>query len=192
MAKATLFLLIAAAAGLLVYLLAAPRLSHVDLRSQIPLTNRSIGSTPETAPKPSPSSKSEVARGSTHADSTADTVDTAPAIDVPLTNAQRSQKDLEARRGPLYDWVRTNMHEILVGWQPASTDPATLDLYMARESYSADISLCMNNLVEPYATRYGFSHVQFFVPNPPTDAAPWRLDSEATPDANGNWHLYKK
>jgi hypothetical protein len=191
MAKATLFLLIAVAAGLLVYLLVAPKFAR-DASSSHGMQLQS-DQPPQQALPSNPDSNSDRPSSSKHAGSAAENVDNAPSIDVPLSNERRSQQDLEARRGPLYDWIRTNIQMLLVGWQPSTSDEATLNLYMANaDSADADITVCFTKLVQPYATKYGFNHVTFLVRNPPSESDPWRLDSEATSDANGAWHLYKK
>ncbi len=192
MAKATLFILIAVAAGLLVYLLASPKFTHVD-SSRVQQQQGNTATSTETQPLGDSHLSAEAPQARLHSDSADVTVDTAPTIDVPLTSEQRSQENLELRRSPLYEWIRSNTLGILVGWQPSSADPATLDLYMSRaDSYASQMSLCMDNLVAHYATKYGFNHVRFFAPNPPTDIDQWHVDSEATPDANGKWNLYKK
>ena len=190
MGKAALFVLIAAAAGLLVYLLAAPKFVH----PHVPVTPPEQGAAPPPI-APIPSSSGAPGVGPKPPDSNvyngSNNVDTASRIEAPKTNEERTRLDLETRRGPFYDWIRTNMQKLLVGWEPSKADPATLDLYLARTN-SADIDICMNQLVMPYATHYGFNHVRFNVPNPTSDVDRWRVDSEASPDSAGTWRLYRK
>jgi hypothetical protein len=188
MAKATLFILIAVAAGLIVYFLAAPRFVHGNSgnrQEQQRTSQKQPGSLSRVLSSP------EILPTSTHDSSSS--VDTAPQIDVPLTSEQRTKQDLEARRGPLYAWIRANMAETLVGWEPANAEPATLDLFLARtDSATPVMSSCMEKLINPYATRFGFNHIRFYLPSPANSIDPWHIDSEATPDENGTWHLYKK
>lgn len=190
MARAALFVLIATAAGLAIYLLFAPRFVHSGSDRNAATSNQSNTTTPPSGQPPDFSNSSQ--QGDLNKSGAgSNSPGSESGIDVPRTGEQRAHDDLEARRAPLYEWIRANMRSYLVGWQPSAADPATLDLYLAR-SAAADVSVCMDKLVSPYATHYGFSHVHFYVPNTANEAEHWRVDSEAFPDTDGSWHEYRK
>jgi len=186
--KAALFILTALAAGLIVYILVAPRVSHHSTPENLPQQSTKSGG----ASEPMSGAKQPAADGLVSSSVAPNNEsNSTPSIRVPRTNEQKQQDDVEARRGPLYDLIRSRMTSLLVGWRPAPSDRATFDLYMARDS-AEDLNFVMNNLVQPYASRYGFSHVRFYVPNLPDSVEHWRNDSEADPDSEGIWRLIRK
>lgn len=184
MARATLFVLIMVATGLLVYLLAAPHFLAPGTSPTVPTaTPTSIAGTPGDSANAGSSLAPDASNPS------GNSVSNSPRIEVPRSNAQREHDDLEAKRGPFYDWIRKNMKDVLVGWEPSASDPATLDLYLGRDDPSR-IPWLMQNLVTVYAHQYGFDHVRFFLPTNTSDH--WRLDSESSFDDTGTWNTFRK
>lgn len=113
------------------------------------------------------------------------------AISVPRTASQREADGIEARRAPYYRWLRAKFGDVLSAQQAGSADAATLDLTMNRADPSLVLAL-LGQAVQPYAARYGFSHVRFFQPNPPGDLERYRFAAEAAPGPDGSWRAFEK
>ena len=127
----------------------------------------------------------------THATPPETDVSSAPPISPPRSPEESAAADLEAKRGPFYAWIRKEMSALLAAWQPSSGHPATLELYATQNDPSVVLTL-QQQLVAPYAARYGFDHVLFYLLNPPGSLERYRLDSEASLDSNGSWNLIRK
>jgi hypothetical protein len=172
--QTVVFLLVFCAAALLLYLAAAPHLLP-------PATSPTAPVLPPTADTEPPVNG---------APSAAPTLPTAP-IAPPRTAAQRAADDIEVRRAPYYRWLHTKFGEILAAQQAGASDSATLDLYTTRADPSLVLSL-LGQAVQPYADRYGFNHVRFFMPNPPGNVERYRFAAEASPGADGSWKAFEK
>ncbi len=79
----------------------------------------------------------------------------------------------------------------LEAFRSAEDDPATLELYAARDDPQL-VSQWLAQIVQPDAYRYGFRHVRFFLPGSPDGVERYRLDSEASLDDQGLWHAFRK
>jgi hypothetical protein len=172
--QTVVFLLVFFGVGLLCYFLAAPHILP-------PATGPSASVTPpptETTPTPT---------ASTDASPRLPAAPIAP----PRSASQRESDDIEARRAPYYQWLHTKFGDTLTAQQSSSSDQATLDLYTNR-SDSRLVLYLLGQGVQPYADRYGFNHVRFFMPNPAGSVEHYRFAAEASPDPNGSWRAFEK
>ena len=112
-------------------------------------------------------------------------------IATPRTASQREADDIEVRRAPYYRWLHSKFGGVLSAQQSSPTDAATLDLYTTQADPSLVLSL-LGQAVQPYADRYGFNHVRFFMPNAPGSVERYRLAAEASPSADGSWKAFEK
>lgn len=178
--QAVVFLVVFVGVAALLYKIAAPHvLPPVTSNSSDSVSPPAV-SNPVTPPSPS----AAVA-------SVAPTAPPSGRIAAPRSAAQRESDDIEARRAPYYQWLRTNYGDVLAAEQPNSSDTATLDLYTRRADPSLTLWL-VAHAVQPYADQYGFNHVRFFAPNPPTEVERYRFAAEASPDRDGQWHAFEK
>ena len=169
------FLLVFVGVGLLCYYLAAP---HV-----LPPASGPGASVPPPAPEtttlptPSPNSASPALPTT--------------RISPPRSATQREADDIEARRAPYYQWLHATFGDVLTAQQSSSSDQATLDLYTNRSDSTLVLSL-LSRAVQPYADRYGFNHVRFFMPNPAGSVEHYRFAAEASPASSGTWNAFEK
>lgn len=189
MGRAIALVLVTLAAGLLLYWLLAPRFlsSAGSSASPAPPAPPSPSSGPTSTP---PKANVSTSGSGVSAPAVGNDVNTAPAVEAPRSGPQRETEDREAKRGPFYHWIRENMKDALVGWQPSAHDPATLELYAVRDDPQL-VSYLLTAVVQPHALHYGFNHVYIYVPNPPDNVEHYRLDSEVQYE-NGVWRLFKK
>jgi len=189
--RGILLVLVTLASGLLLYLLLAPRF----LSSPGPTASNGGGTPPPINASSASASGASGANASappgngTPAPPAAN-VESAPAVVTPRSSQQRETDDRESKRSPFYRWIRENMKDALVGWQASSQDPATLELYSARDDPDV-VTQLLASVVQPYAAHYGFNHVLFYVPNPAGSIEHYRLSAEAQYE-DGVWKLFAK
>ena len=169
--QAVVFLCVFVGVAALLLLVAAPHLSP------------SSSAPPPVAP-PEPDSSPVRASAASPALSTA-------PIAPPRTAAQRESDDLEARRAPYYRWLHEKFGDVLSAQQASASDAATLDLTLTRADSTLVLSL-LGQAVQPYADRYGFNHVRFFMPNAPGEVERYRFAAEASPSPDGSWKAFEK
>src|ERR1051326_5470519 len=114
MGKALLMTLVTVISGLLLYWLLAPRFLSPTASATAP-----NASTPNATTPPVTTSGASVQSGSTPIPTVAPDVNNAPAGATPRSGQQRETDDREAKRGPLYRWIRENLKAFMVGWRPA-------------------------------------------------------------------------
>jgi len=172
------FLLVFVGVGLLCYYLAAPRMLSPASGpgTTVPPPAPDPGTAPPTVPASTPSA--------------------APTLPVtriapPRSASQREADDIEARRAPYYQWLHATLGDVLTAQQASSSDQATLDLYTSR-SDSTLVLFLLGRAVQPYADRYGFNHVRFFMPNPAGSVERYRFAAEASPASDGTWNAFEK
>ncbi len=172
--QSAVFLLVFVGVGLLCYYLAAPHILP-------PVGGPNVSVLP---PTPSPNLRTNAAPSA---------APTLPAMPMapPRSATQREADDLEVRRAPYYQWLRSKFADTLTAEQPCSSDAATLDLYTNRSDPSLVLTL-LGQAVQPYADRYGFNHVRFFMPNPPGSVEQYRFAAEASPRPDGTWKAFEK
>ncbi|MCW3054667.1 MAG: hypothetical protein JWN14_3837 [Chthonomonadales bacterium] len=173
------FLLVFVGVGLLCFYLAAP---HI-----LPPTSGQGTSVPPPAPDPT-TAPSPTAP--TFTPSSAPTLPTT-RIAPPRSATQRESDDIEARRAPYYQWLHSTFGDVLTAQQASSSDQATLDLYTSRSDSTLVLSL-LGRAIQPYADRYGFNHVRFFMPNPAGSVERYRFAAEASPASDGTWNAFEK
>lgn len=168
--------LVAVAAGLLVYWLAAP---HFLAPPQPSLSGNQSAPTPlSTQPSASNAPQSTG-------------VGSSPPISAPLTPQQQAADTLEAKRAPYYDWARSQAGNTISDLRPADDDGAVLQIYVAQDDPQLVMPL-IQSIVTPYAYHYGFRHVRIFLPNPTDASERYRLYAEANADDDGTWHTFLK
>jgi hypothetical protein len=182
MGRALALLLVAVGTGLLVYWLAAPHFLKPDRAALAPPAWRS----PETATPAPP----ETPASPTTAPPQQNSAPPAP-LEAPRSTEQKERDDLEAQRAPFYARLRQELGAYLVSARPADPDRATLELYAAADDAQV-VPLLLRQGVQPDAYRYGFRRVYFYLPNRPGEVERYRLDTEATCDASGAWHAFRK
>lgn len=191
MGKVSALILTALGVGLLVYWLFAPRFTPLNPHSssaptqgtkqagtQVPETGRAEHSTTDLQ-RPTPQRLD------------ASSPQSRQSIEPPRSPQQREQDDLEAKRGPFYAALHQNGETLLAAFQPASDDPATLELYAVQNNNQTALQL-LSLASRADAFHYGFRHIRIFLPNPPESVERYRLEAEATPDANGAWQAFRK
>jgi hypothetical protein len=172
--QALVFLLVFVGVGLGCYFLLAP---HVVPPASGP-----------NAPVPPPAAESMPAPTSATGTSP---VLPAARIAPPRSATQREADDIEARRAPDSQWLRSKFGDTLAGEQSSSSDQATLDLYTNRSDSTLVLTL-LGQAVQPYADQYGFNHVRFFMPNPTGSVEQYRFAAEASPSPDGSWKAFEK
>jgi hypothetical protein len=162
MGRALVLLIVAVATGWLVYSWAAPRFLS---------PGKPVG---VTAPAPSTTP-----------------VPASPALEAQRSPEQRERDTLEAQRAPFYTRLQQEFGSDLATAQPDPQDGASLELYATQDNPQL-LDRLLSGIIQPEAARYGFRHLSFFLPNTPDDAERYRLDAEATQDAQGVWHAFRK
>ncbi|CEK20299.1 hypothetical protein CWRG_02788 [Chthonomonas calidirosea] len=176
MARAVGFLLLTALAGLVAYWLLAPRLLRTTAISQ---PNGSLPTTHVPAARSTPASSSaNMSNGATIPPS---------SIPPPLSQEQLNDIARENQRTPYYDWLR-NSSNGLVQQAYADTDRTVLIVQLAGAEPDA-LTVLFNRAIVPYANRYGFLHVRFYVPISPDNPQDRRLYAEASL-TNNSWQLF--
>jgi hypothetical protein len=182
MGRALALLLVAVGTGLLVYWLAAPHFLTSG-RSAVPPPAARLPATGALSPPEAPASSPSAPPPSASAPP--------QPLDAPRSAEQKERDSLEAQRAPFYARLRQDLGAYLVSALPADQDRATLELYAATDDAQA-VQLLLTQGVLTDACRYGFRRVCFYLPNPPGEVERYRLDTEATCDASGVWHAFRK
>lgn len=175
MARAVGFLLLMALAGLVAYRLLAPRLLHMT-------------STKPNPPAPStsaPAATSSAAPSSAVAPSAS--AQQPPNIPPPLSQEQQNDIARENQRAPYYDWLRSASNG-LVQQAYADTDRTVLIVQLSGADPNA-LTTLFEKAIVPYANRYGFLHVRFYVPASSDNPADGQLYAEASL-TNNSWQLF--
>jgi len=191
MRKVALFVLIAILSSIVAYLcIEGHRTSRID-SSGAATTSGEISKQISSSPSSASSSKANDAATQSPGSVPQHKGDDSAGATASEPTQSVNRPSLETRRGDLYNLIRNSYSDLLSGWEPADVDPAILKLYVKLDS-AETISYLLANLVQPNAAKYEFTHVRFFVPAQPDAVDAWRLDTEATLDADGSWRAYKK
>ncbi len=199
MARAITVFLIVISSAFAGYRLLSPSFRHTNTVAPSPEPVKSapppIHPSEQAPPVVPGKSSSEIAAlpSENQAEGTRDTQnpDSAPPVTVPLTRQQETNKRIEAERSPLYNYIRSHFTDLLVGWEPSPSDPATLDLYATRAT-PTELNRLLTALIQPYASKFGFNHVRIFTASESSESQAWALQAEATPDSDSNWHAFAK
>lgn len=181
------------------YRLLSPSFRHTNTASPSPAQVKSVPSSIHPSEQPPPAmpgkSSTEIAAqpSENQAEDTRDSQnpDLAPPVTVPLSRQQETNKRIESERSPLYNYIRSHFTDLLVGWEPSASDPATLDLYATRAT-PIELNRLLTALIQPYASKFGFNHVRIFTASDSSESQSWALQAEATPDSDSNWHAFAK
>lgn len=163
--------------GLLVYWLGA---GHIG-SPKPPPAKKITPQKPTVTPEDGAASKGNSTGGGT---------DSGP-IEPPRTSEEKERDRVESRRGVLYARLHQALGGSVTAVRPADEDPATLDLYAARDEPGTSLAM-LNVALKADAGYYGFRHIRFYAPNPPQSIERYRLDAEASPDNTGTWQIFKK
>lgn len=80
---------------------------------------------------------------------------------------------------------------LIAGFHLAKQEPATLDIYLARNDFRL-VPVLMHEAIAPFAGRYGFQKARFYLPSPPEEVDRYRLEAEATLGSDGQWRTFRK
>lgn len=193
--RAIVLVLVAAGCGLLVYMIAAPRLlDRSDPQSALPPAARTPASieTPDSSQVPA-SPRAAASRSFTPNRRTSLPIPSPPssALDPPRSEAQQRLEDLELLRAGFYSRLRAYAGTLLHHTQPSTADPATLEIYATGddERMLADL---LRDVTAADAYRAGFRHILFYFPDRAETPGRFRLEAEAVPDNPGSWRAFRK
>lgn len=179
MAKALLFLAVTLVAAVFVVWLTLPHPSKPP--PDAVSTNAVI---PYPGPPPSSASPAETRPPAT----------ALPVLATPLdarTAQQKAMDDLEEKRAPFYSTLRQQFGLSLADVRPADSDAQTLDFF-ATEDDPEFAPRVLADALQPQAARYGFRKARIYLPNPRYMVERYRLDTEASCDAQNHWNAFKK
>ncbi len=111
-------------------------------------------------------------------------------LEPPETREEEVRRRFTQERQPLFRFMRERFGSIIVGCAEGE-DVDTLDVTLTRNDADT-LQTVMTGVVLPYGREYGFRHVRFYIPSPPSSPDPRTLIAEAALSEQGRWTLFPK
>ncbi len=176
MGRNLLIFVVAVATGLLIFWMASPFLLP------IPKPNAPLPDTARIDPSDPHPEKQILSDGSGDLNSSS-------PLPAPRSVNQRAADDLVAKRADYCHFLLQKCADLIADAHPADDDPAVLLLYAAKDAPNI-VQQILSQTVQPYAYKYGFRHIRFYVPNGPASIEKYRFEAEANADENAVWHVF--
>jgi hypothetical protein len=112
------------------------------------------------------------------------------AVDVPLSREEKLRDELNAKRLPLYRYLRQNYGDLIERFSVLE-DYDTLDL-VVKQADEKTLTALVQQAIAPSAKEYGFRRVRFYTRNAPNAVDPFTVVAESSEDGSGRWNTFMK